>query len=99
MVALKEAHKESIFHRDINPDNIYLSSGYAYLGNFGKSYFIDHSEEGYTVMPTINQNNATAYHPLELTVNDASAVSDIYSLGVLIYWLFTDKEPLVHLMT
>lgn len=93
IVALKEAHKESIFHRDINPDNIYLSSGYAYLGNFGKSYFIDHSEEGYTVMPTINQNNATAYHPLELTVNDASAVSDIYSLGVLIYWLFTDKEP------
>lgn len=93
MVALKEAHKESIFHRDINPDNIYLSSGYAYLGNFGKSYFIDHSEEGYTVMPTINQSNATAYHPLELTVNDASIASDIYSLGVLIYWLFTDKEP------
>lgn len=93
MVALKEAHKENIFHRDINPDNIYLSSGYAYLGNFGKSYFIDHSDEGYTVMPTINANNATAYHPLELTVGDANQASDIYSLGVLIYWLFTDIEP------
>lgn len=93
MVALKEAHKENIFHRDINPDNIYLSSGYAYLGNFGKSYFIDHSDEGYTVMPTINANNATAYHPLELTVGDANQASDIYSLGVLIYWLFTDVEP------
>lgn len=93
MVALKEAHKENIFHRDINPDNIYLSSGYAYLGNFGKSYFVDHSEEGYTVMPTINQSNATAYHPLELTIGDASIASDIYSLGVLIYWLFTEKEP------
>lgn len=93
MVALKEAHKENIFHRDINPDNIYLSSGYAYLGNFGKSYFIDHSDEGYTVMPTINANNATAYHPLELTVGDANQASDIYSLGVLIYWLFTNEEP------
>lgn len=93
MVALKEAHKVNIFHRDINPDNIYLSSGYAYLGNFGKSYFIDHSDEGYTVMPTINVNNATAYHPLELTVGDANQSSDIYSLGVLIYWLFTDVEP------
>lgn len=93
MAALKEAHKENIFHRDINPDNIYMSSGYAYLGNFGKSYFADHNEQGYTVMPTINELNATAYHPLELTVGDASRTSDIYSLGVLVYWLFTGEEP------
>jgi serine/threonine protein kinase len=93
MVALREAHQKGIFHRDVNPENIYLASGYAYLGNFGKSYFLDHNEEGYTVMPTINQTNATAYHPLELTVNDANASSDIYSLGVLVYWLFTEKEP------
>jgi serine/threonine protein kinase len=93
MAALKEAHKENIYHRDINPDNIYLSSGYAYLGNFGKSYFTDHNEQGYTVMATINEMNATPYHPLELTVGDASRSSDIYSLGVLIYWLFTGEEP------
>lgn len=93
MAALKEAHKENIFHRDINPDNIYMSSGYAYLGNFGKSYFTDHNQQGYTVMATINESNATPYHPLELTVGDASRSSDIYSLGVLIYWLFTGEEP------
>lgn len=93
MSALKEAHKENIYHRDINPDNIYMSSGYAYLGNFGKSYFTDHNEQGYTVMATINEMNATPYHPLELTVGDASRSSDIYSLGVLIYWLFAGEEP------
>ncbi|WP_194977022.1 methylation-associated defense system protein kinase MAD6 [Aquiflexum lacus] len=93
MAALKEAHKENIFHRDINPDNIYMSSGYAYLGNFGKSYFTDHNQQGYTVMATINESNATPYHPLELTIGDASRASDIYSLGVLIYWLFTGEEP------
>lgn len=93
MAALNEAHKEHIFHRDINPDNIYMSSGYAYLGNFGKSYFTDHNEQGYTVMATINESNASPYHPLELTVGDASRASDIYSLGILIYWLFTEKEP------
>ncbi|NML38182.1 protein kinase [Chitinophaga sp. G-6-1-13] len=93
MAALKEAHKENIFHRDINPDNIYMSSGYAYLGNFGKSYFTDHNQQGYTVMATINESNATPYHPLELIVGDASRASDIYSLGVLIYWLFTGDEP------
>lgn len=93
IVALKEAHKENVYHRDINPDNIYLSSGYAYLGNFGKSYFSDHNEQGYTVMHTINEANATAYHPHELIAGDASRASDVYSLGILVYWLFTDKEP------
>lgn len=93
MAALKESHKENIFHRDINPDNIYMSSGYAYLGNFGKSYFTDHNDQDYTVMSTINEHNATAFHPLELTIGDASRASDIYSLGVLIYWLFTGNEP------
>lgn len=93
MVALKEAHKENIYHRDINPENIYMSSGYAYLGNFGKSYFSDHNQQGYTVMATITESNATPYHPLELTVGDASRASDIYSLGVLIYWLFAGEEP------
>ncbi|NWQ43321.1 protein kinase [Bacillus sp. EB106-08-02-XG196] len=93
MAALEEAHKENIYHRDINPDNVYMSSGYAYLGNFGKSYFTDHYKQGYTVMATINEINATPYHPLELTEGDASRSSDIYSLGVLIYWLFTGEEP------
>ena len=61
--ALKEAHKENIYHRDINPDNVFLSDGYAFLGNFGKSYFIDHEKNGYTVMATINEMNASPYHP------------------------------------
>ncbi len=94
MSALKAAHKENIFHRDINPENIFLNNGYAYLGNFGKSYFTDHDENGYTVMHTISESNASPYHPLELIAKDASRASDIYSLGVLISWLFSGKEPI-----
>jgi len=93
MAALKEAHKENIFHRDINPENIFMYGGYAYLGNFGKSYFADDLRQGYTVMATINEMNATPYHPLELTIGDASRASDIYSFGVLAYWLFVGEEP------
>ena len=94
MSALKSAHTVNIYHRDINPENIFLSNGYAYLGNFGKSYFTDHNDNGYTVMPTISEFNASPYHPLELIAKDASRSSDIYSLGVLIAWLFSGKEPI-----
>lgn len=93
IAALKEAHKENIFHRDINPDNIFMYGGYAYLGNFGKAYFADHSEAGYTVMATLSELNVTPYHAFELLSKDASRASDIYSLGVLIYELFTGKVP------
>lgn len=93
MIALRSAHEQNIYHRDINPDNIFLNSGFAYLANFGKSYFIEHEEEGYTVMPSITKQTITPYQPLELTVGDVSAVTDIYALGVLAYWLFLEKEP------
>lgn len=91
--ALKAAHEQNVFHRDINPDNVYFRGGYAILGNFGQAYFTDHHEQGYTVQATITEQNATAYHPLELTVGEATRASDVYSLGVLIYWLFTGQEP------
>jgi serine/threonine protein kinase len=91
--ALRVAHNVDVFHRDLNPENIYLTSGCAALANFGKAYFADHSEMGYTVAPSLNETNATAYHAPEMLAKDASRASDIYSMGVLIYELFTGKLP------
>ncbi|MBL7901567.1 MAG: protein kinase [Bacteroidia bacterium] len=92
--ALKAAHNEKVFHRDINPDNIFMRGGFAILANFGKAYFTDHEEQGYTVQATLTEMNASAYHPMEMVAKEASERSDIYSLGVLIYWLFVRKEPI-----
>lgn len=91
--AIRVAHKVDVYHRDLNPENIFLTNGYAALANFGKAYFADHSEMGYTVAPTLNENNATAYHAPELLAKDASRASDIYSMGMLIYELFTGTLP------
>ncbi|MFT3738468.1 MAG: protein kinase [Breznakibacter sp.] len=93
ITALKAAHEESVYHRDINPENIFIIGGHAYLSNFGKAWFTDHNELGYTVASTINETNATPYHALELLNKEASRASDIYSLGVLIYEIFTQKVP------
>ncbi|MCW3084038.1 MAG: serine/threonine protein kinase [Bacteroidetes bacterium] len=95
ITALKAAHEVGIFHRDISPENIFLTGGYACLGNFGKSYFSDHQEEGYTVQATLTEQTATAYHAMELIQKEASRASDIYSLGVLAYELFVGKLPFI----
>lgn len=93
ITAVKAAHEANVFHRDINPQNIFLTNSYATLGNFGKSYFFDHQNQGFTVMRSISENNLSPYHALELISSDAGRYSDIYSLGVLVYHLFTEKLP------
>jgi serine/threonine protein kinase len=93
IIALKSAHDEGVYHREINPDNVYILGGHAYLSNFGKAWFTDHNEMGYTVASTITAANITPYHALELLNKEASRASDIYSLGVLIYELFLGEVP------
>lgn len=94
IAALKAAHSEKVYHRDINPDNVFMRGGFAILANFGKAYFTDHEEQGYTVQATLTEQNASPYHPMEMVAKEASELSDIYSLGVLIYWLFVRNEPI-----
>lgn len=94
IAALKEAHSAGIFHRDINPENIFYYHGYARLGNFGKSYFTDETRKNYTVMQTITEENSTPYLAHELLDGDVSQASDIYSLTMLAYKLFTGETPI-----
>lgn len=91
--ALRVAHNADVYHRELNPENIFLTGGLATLANFGKAYFADHGEMGYTVAATLNESNVTAYHAPELLAKDASRASDIYSLGVLVYELFVGNTP------
>ena len=49
--ALKVAHKADVYHRELNPENIFLSGGLATLAQFGKAYLADRGEMGYTVAP------------------------------------------------
>ena len=93
--ALKVAHDNEVYHRDVCPSNIYiLNDGTAALANFGKAWFKEHGEESqdYTVR-TMLAGEESPYTPPEFADNEVGAQSDIYSLGVVIYELMVGKTP------
>jgi serine/threonine protein kinase len=96
--ALKAAHKEQVYHRDVCPENIFVyDGGKAALANFGMAWFVEHIDLSFSV--NCEANLRSAYTAPELLENDANAYTDIYSLGVIFYELMTGKVPFDSVLT
>ena len=96
--ALKAAEKESVYHRDVRPENIYVyEGGKAALANFGMAWFTEHQNMGFTV--STQADLKSPYSAPELLDNDVCAGSDIYALGVIFYELMTGKLPFDNVVT
>lgn len=90
--ALKAAHKELVFHRDVTPENIYVyEGGKAALANFRMSWFTEHLDLSFSV----NQETdfKSPYVAPECIDGDVNASSDLYSLGVIFYQLMVGHLP------
>jgi serine/threonine protein kinase len=83
-----------IIHRDIKPSNILLknrsghSIGEVYLVDFGSVQTAAKKEEG-----TITIVGSYGYIPLEQFGGQATAASDLYSLGMTLIYLLTGTHP------
>jgi serine/threonine protein kinase len=89
--ALDYAHKKGIIHRDIKPSNILLdSAGNAYLSDFGIARIL-----GGTQLTSTGSliGTPTYMSPEQGRGDELTPVSDIYSLGVILYELMTGKVP------
>jgi serine/threonine-protein kinase len=89
--ALSYAHTQGIVHRDIKPSNILLDEeGFIYLADFGlvKGIPDDHSvtQSEYIV-------GTPEYLAPELVDGQATALSDIYALGILLYQMLCGRVP------
>ena len=91
--ALVLCHSRSVIHRDIKPQNIFISTdGDFKLGDFGIAKITDQVSRG-TRIGTMNYMAPEIYCDLPY-----GHTADIYSLGLVMYWLLNERRlPLVAL--
>jgi eukaryotic-like serine/threonine-protein kinase len=92
--AVSYAHQNLIVHRDIKPANVLVTKeGVPRLLDFGIAKLLapnTASQETLTALRPLTPEYAS---PEQVRGEAISTASDIYSLGVLLYWLLTGHRP------
>lgn len=89
--ALDAAHRAGVIHRDVKPGNILLTSdGTAKVGDFGiakTAEGLDHTATGMIV------GTPSYLAPERITGSPATARSDLYAVGVVLYEALAGAKP------
>ena len=89
--ALEHAHRNGIVHRDIKPQNILVhADGHIKVADFGIARIADSATltRGDMVMGSVHY-----FSPEQARGEGASAASDIYSTGIVLYEMLTGRVP------
>jgi serine/threonine protein kinase len=95
--AVQYAHQNLIVHRDIKPHNVLVTSeGTPKLLDFGIAKLLNPELAGETLAPTAGgaQLMTPEYaSPEQVLGHPVTTATDVYSLGVLLYELLTNRRP------
>jgi len=90
---LDDAHRASLLHRDLVPQNILLvKDGGILIANFGISRIVLDAA-GRALGPGKIDEHLASMSPQQLDGEFPARWDDIYALGILIYQLLTGKPP------
>jgi len=85
---LAAAHKEGVLHRDLKPANVMLDSrGRAVITDFGLAGLVNQIQGS-----DVRSGTPAYMSPEQLAGQDVTAKSDVYSLGLVLYEIFTGKR-------
>ncbi len=91
--ALDAAWRQSITHRDVKPANIFLlKDGGVKLGDFGLARSVEFAPTRLTEMNAVAATPTYA-SPEQGLAGEGDHRSDMYSLGVVLYEMLTERPP------
>lgn len=94
--AVSYAHQNLVVHRDLKPNNILVCDDKTVkLLDFGIAKMLDSDTFGTNENKTFDGNALTLEYasPEQINGDNITVSSDVYSLGVILYELLTEKRP------
>lgn len=101
LAGLEAAHREGIVHRDMKPDNLFLLEGpdlRVKVIDFGIARFLDDlkpdADRAFRTELSMISGTPAFVAPETINSGSADARTDIYSLGIMFFYLLTGRHPL-----
>jgi len=92
--AVQYAHEHGVLHRDLKPGNILLdASGEPFVTDFGLAKWLDTSTDLTRTLTIFGTPGYIAPEQAKGPVTKLTPAADVYSLGAVLFDLFTERPP------